>query len=556
MEWIKRDGLNTVREIFMRNTGIENISQANGWFTKSHADSYRIDGLDEAAKILEEHKEKPVTIVGDYDADGVTSTAILYLALRECGFKDVRCRIPRRFSEGFGINSVIIDGITDGLVLTCDNGIAGIEAVRKAKEKGLTVIVTDHHQPVVENGGVVLPEADLIINPNAVEGSADYSGYCGAGIALKLARRLIKGDGYKKFIPLAAIGTVADVMELREENYVIVREGLEMMSKTLKDDNDTSALKALLKLTGCSEQVTASDIAYKVAPSLNAFSRLEDSGAEKAVNLLVYKGDSDRAGQMARMAIEKNALRKSLEAEGTEKAMDVIREEGLENNCPIVAYVPGLHEGVVGIIAAHIAEKHHKPALIFTDMPTDLTLIKGSARAYGNYDVKREFDKCPELFEQYGGHAGAAGMTIRKENLYDLSDALNAASQDYDPFDADDVLTYDLEVDEQDLDAAIREKERYAPYGEGNPEPVFKVRGFVPVERQGICKKAIGSGKGTKISGLKCEALSFRFNEKDSAYGLINPGVMIDLIGSISLNRYNTSVTPQVIFKDIHLSNA
>ena len=552
MEWKKKDGCNTIKEIFMRNAGLENISQANDWFKKSYSEGYRIDGLERACKILKKFKDSTVTIVGDYDADGVTSTSILYLGLKEYGFKNVKCRIPRRFSEGFGINTAIIDSINEGVILTCDNGIAGIEAVRRAKEKGLTVIVSDHHQPVVEDGKTILPDADLIINPNAIENSSDFNGYCGAGIALRLIRKLLGGKDYLKYVPLAAIGTIADVMELREENYVIVRDGLKMMSAMLQDEKDTSALKALLKLSGCSGDVSASEIAFKIAPALNAFSRLEDDGAEKAVNLLVYKGDSGKASKIAQTALEKNALRKALEAEGTESVFNAIREEGIQDNCPIVTYVPGLPEGVVGIIAAQVAEKFRKPALVFTDLPSDNSCIKGSARSYGNYDVKREFDRCPQLFVQYGGHSGAAGMTIKRSDLYTLSDILNDNSQDYDPMDADDALLYDLEVNEKNLEEAIKEKERYAPYGEGNPEPVFKITGFIPVVRQGNCKKLIGGGKGTKISGLKCDALSFKFNEKDERFNKIIPGGKIDLLGSISFNRFNSSITPQIIFRDLH----
>lgn len=242
--------------------------------------------------LAKQFQNKKITVIGDYDADGVTGTSILTMGLKEYGFTNVSYRIPRRISEGFGISDSIIDEINEGLIITCDNGIAGLSAIKKAKEKGLSVIVIDHHSPVVIDDQTILPDADHIIDPHAIPGSADFNGYCGAGLAYKFICALFDGNKQitQKYLGLAAIGTVADVMQLREENYVLVRNGLKALTiPTLC----TKGLQALLSVLNLYKDIKSSDIAYRIGPTINSASRMNDAGATSAVELLTYDGPTE-----------------------------------------------------------------------------------------------------------------------------------------------------------------------------------------------------------------------------------------------------------------------
>lgn len=550
MKWQKKDDKKTVKEVFMRNMGVENISEVNQWFKKSYENDFKIKKLKEAVELAKGFRNKRVTIIGDYDADGVTATSILLMGLKEYGFQNVSYCIPKRFTEGFGINDTIIDKIEDGLIITCDNGIAGIDPIKKAKAKGLTVIITDHHEPVVEDGKVILPEADIIINPNAIEHSADFNGYCGAGLAYKFICELFNNrkDIRERYLPYATIGTIADVMDLQQENYVFVRNGLKLLKQAAFC---TTGLNALINELISTEVITASDVAFKVGPTLNALSRLDDTGSSKGVELLTFNGSLTEAKQKAEQAVEKNTERKLLEAEAFKKAEKTILRERLDGNCPIVVYIPDIHEGIVGIVAGNIAEKYKKPTLVFTDYfdAENNRYYKGSARTFGNYNLKKEFDRCPELFTKYGGHEGAAGMTILPENLAALSDTLNSNAFES-SFEEVEESFYDIEIEVKDIPEAIEELKKYEPWGKGNPEPVFLIRNFIPIEKNGTLQQRIGEN-GVKIQGYKCTALNF----KNGANSLsIKKDSKLSIYGKLSVNEFKGYRTNQIIFSDIKVS--
>ena len=326
MEWIKKTNFNSPKDMILSNLGVKTTSELNEWFKKSYANQYKIKNLKEATILAKKFIHKKVRIIGDYDVDGTSATTILYKGLTEYGFTDVSYRIPLRFSEGFGINTSIIDEIDEGLIITCDNGIAGIEAIEKAKAKGLTVIIIDHHAPVVENGKIIYPDADIIIDPNAIPDSADFNGYCGAGLAYKFICELFEFDKEirYKYLTLAALGTVADVMKLREENYVFVRNALKIMHNPAYN---TVGLTALVNAFGLSSGVKADDIAFRLGPAINASSRMKDDGAKDAVELLCFDGDIATANEMAEDLIKVNNQRKDVEASTTEKALKIIKEK-------------------------------------------------------------------------------------------------------------------------------------------------------------------------------------------------------------------------------------
>ncbi len=544
MAWIKKGEESSVKDVFLRNIGASSLEEVNGWFKKSYAYEYRIDRLKEAVSFAREYMNKPVTIVGDFDSDGVTSTTILYKALTWAGFKNVRFRIPKRFSEGFGINLSIINEIKEGLVITCDNGIAQVDAIKAAKDKGLAVIIIDHHQPVIEEGKIILPPADIIIDPNALEGSADFCGYCGAGLSYRFACEMLERDKVKcvQLLGLAAIGTVADVMELREENYVFVRNGLKYL---LDSRVCPSGLFALISALGLNRHISAADIGFKIGPTINAASRMKDDGATDAVNLLIFKGSYPEAIGMAEKLIALNEERKEAKKEGLRLAHEMIEDECLFGDIPLVLYLPGIKEGIAGIIAGNLCEEFKVPAVVLTDAKDGS--LKGSARSCGNYDIKAELDKCADLLLRYGGHTGAAGLSLKKEIFEALRARLNENATSF-VFESASDIFYDLEISASQIPSMIEELDKYEPFGEGNAHIVFKVNDFSVVPRYGAYKKLMGADESiVKIYASQVTAIGFDMAKKMEK---IAQPKLLNLVGTLSDNYFNGSVEHQIEFCD------
>ena len=550
--WKKRGNETSIKDVFLRNQGIADLDEANEWFRKAVGKNYRIDRLSEACEMIRSYKDKPILIVGDYDCDGITSTSILLIMFRMLGYTNVSFRIPKRFSEGFGINEKIVDEAKEGLIITCDNGIAQIDAVKKAKDKGLDVIIIDHHLPVVENGEEILPEADVIVDPNAIPGSADFSGYCGAGLCYKIAQAMLPDEVCKTLLPLACLGTIGDVMELTEENYVFVRNGLKYM---LMSNICPRGLYSLLTSLSLVSNVTSTDLAFKVAPAVNAVSRLEDDGASKVIKLLTSNLDVFTLNRQAALMLKYNEQRKQLKAEGMEKAEELIRSAGV--TVPLVLYIKDCHEGIVGIIAGALCEKYKVPAIVLTD--TADGLLKGSGRSCGNYDMKARLDDVASLLSQYGGHTGAAGLSLPAANLVSLRKMLIKKAGDFITEDEETVY-YDLEGDAKIIKPCIEQLAQYGPYGEGNPEIVFKINGFVTAPNkkgQYLCSFGGGDMNVTKIvSDKKVGAIGFNLDlPADVSKKLSEGSHKVEIVGTLSNNYFNDSVTPQIQIADIRCSD-
>ena len=500
--------------------------------------------MDKAVEIARQFKNSPVTIVGDYDADGVTSTSILYLAFKWAGFTDVRYRIPKRFSEGYGISRSIIDEIRDGLLITCDNGIAQLDAIKLAKEKGLKIIILDHHLPAVIDGKDVLPDADAVIDPNALAGTADFSGYCGAGLSYKFARMLLDGNKTqcRKLLNFAAIGTVADVMELRQENYVFVREGLKSL---VRSDYCTAGLYALISAFSLTSHISSYDIGYKLGPAINAASRMKDDGAMIAVRLLTYEGDYSSAVQMAEELVCLNESRKAEKSAGLKAAHEAIERDCLFGDIPMVVYVQGVGEGIIGILAGNLCEEFKVPVIVLTDASEGI--LKGSGRSYGNYDMKAQLDLCSSLLITHGGHVGAAGLSLRKENVELFRSQLMSNASDYEASSESDTY-YDLEIKATEIPSFIEQISRFEPFGEGNPSIVFKINGFSVVPRYGSFKKLMGADESiVKLFSSSCTAIGFDMAER--MRGIDEPKIL-DMVGVLSDNYFNGSVEHQIEFTD------
>ena len=455
--FVKNGNCNSVADVVVRNTGIQPEE-----FLTTVREPF-LNNLQEAVDFvkayLTEHPGCCVTIVGDYDSDGINATAIMYWCFAKAGVTPI-LRLPRRFSEGYGLSEKIIDEISSGLLVTVDNGIAAASAVKKAKEKGLAVVVTDHHLPPVdENGNVILPEADVVLDPH-IDDKSEFSDYCGAALALRFAQRM-HGAMFAELLVLASIATVTDVMPLVGANRTLVRDGLYLINKR----RVVPGLDMLLQKLQMDNHIAEGDYGFKLGPIFNAPGRLYDDGAERVVKLLCTKRGDFTAGCKAEALIETNEKRKEV----VKKCMEVANKM-VSDDRPIVIYHPSFEEGIVGIIAGQLAETYHCPAVVFTDSGKE-GILKGSGRSIAEIHLKKALDKIQSEIVGYGGHAGAAGISIQKDNLENFTKAFKEAIGEIP--DAPEDILYDLELDMDNMDTICEELSSFAPFGEGNPQVVF-----------------------------------------------------------------------------------
>lgn len=542
MEWTKKDSASTIIEVVERNTKM-NIQD----FLNPEKDPY-LTGLNETVDFIKNEISKgtAISIIGDYDCDGITSSTILSLAFTEASGKEPFVRIPRRFSEGYGLSMKIIDEINEGLIVTVDNGIAAIEQVKEAKKKGLKVVVIDHHLPVKnEKGEVVLPNADVILDPHAIPGSS-FSDYCGAGLAYRVAKLLIPNNPLlTPLCALASIGTVADVMPLVGDNRNIVINGMAAVNSR----NITTGLHLLLEELGI-EWVSEGDYGFKLGPVMNAAGRLLDDGPIDVVNVLKTNFDPtdmhnaialDDLHEQVKTLVKNNERRRELVRSSMLEADELMKKEVLRR--PIVLYNPNFSEGIIGIIAGQLAEQYQTPAIVFTDTKTE-GILKGSGRTYGNVHLKDLLDSVSQYLLGYGGHAGAAGLSVKYEDLYDFKIALNGKLKDVD-FGVDtEHLSYDLEIPLSDVASSLKELDKYAPFGEGNPQIRFKVTGFECSPVNGKFSKPMGPHmEHIRFYGKDVSAVGFDLAKRYQSDG--EPKIM-DFVGMLGNNYFKGRAYNQI----------
>ncbi len=528
----KREEINEIKDVVSANAGvpIEDFL--------STEKEYKIKNIEKAKDIILEHLHDKITIVGDYDCDGICASAIMKIAINKLGGKNVTVRLPKRFSEGYGLSEKIVDEIDEGLLITVDNGIAAFDAIEKAKEKGLTVLLTDHHLPA-EDGRI--PNADLIINPNAIPDSADFSGYCGAGIAYKICELLLPpkyASLATKLKSLAAIATVADVMPLVEENRSIVKNGLVDMTKSA---GRTAGLGALLKLLDLNFHINEKNIGFKIGPIINAPGRLFDDGAERSFKLISNNHSLEEAQEDAAELIKINEERKSIK----EKELKII-EQNIVDNCLIgdnifVIYEPELTEGLVGIYAGNIAEKYGVPCFVLTNSD-DPEILKGSGRTANGVNIKTVLDENSEFLVKYGGHAEAAGISVKMDDFEDFRAAMLKSVPKLD--EASDDVFYDIETSVENMAETLDELAVYAPYGQGNPEIVFLFKNFVLSPSYGKFFTTLGdSDQHLKLFGKGVTAIGFGMTEKYIKMGMPKK---VDIVGTVNVNWFMGKSTTQI----------
>lgn len=419
---------------------------------------------------------KYIRIMGDYDVDGVTSTYVLYKGLTGLGAKCDKF-IPHRITDGYGLHEPAIrDAYEAGVqvILTCDNGIAAANEIKLAKELGITVVVTDHHEvPYTEDESgtrhYIIPDADAVIDPKRPEDDGIFKEICGAVVAWKFMGCLYKKFGKEQefknsdFLEIASLGTVCDVMELQHDNRAIVKEGLKKMQNT-----SNIGLQALLEVLGLRDKaLTSYDYGFKIGPCINAEGRLDT--ANEAFDLLV-ETDYDTAIKRAEQMRDLNVERQNLTKEGMEEAFKIIDAE-MQDDKVLVVYLPEAHESIAGIIAGKIRERYCKPAFVLTKGDGDF--LKGSGRSIEAYSMYEKLVEVKDLMLGFGGHPMAAGLSLKEENLGKFRQELNARSgltdADFIPKVMIDVI---LPVDFLTQNF-IRQLEILEPFGKGNEKPVF-----------------------------------------------------------------------------------
>ena len=435
-------------------------------------DARLLRDIDRAADILLEKRDRGrrVRIIGDYDIDGVCSTYILYTGLRALGMR-VDYDIPDRIRDGYGLNIKLIERAAEeqvDTILTCDNGIAAVEEIERAKACGLTVIVTDHHEPGhYADGSEKLPPADAVVDPKREGSRYPFHDICGAVVAWKLIGLLFVRCGtelreWEALLPFAAIATVGDVMPLKKDNRVIVREGLRAVSGC-----GNPGLRALLELCGLDQRrLTAYHIGYVIGPCLNAGGRLES--AKVGLRMLLEK-DPSEAHRLAEHLKELNDERKQVTMDGLKEA-EAQLDGGKEG--VLVVYLPDCHESVAGIIAGKLKERCYRPSIVLTNC-SDPELVKGSGRSIEGYHMFQALEAVSDLLVKFGGHPMAAGLTLRREDIGALRQRLNQNAAL-----TEEQLTEKLWIDlalpfSHTSEALVEELARLEPFGQGNEKPVF-----------------------------------------------------------------------------------
>ena len=501
----------------MVNRGVKEKEQIRKYLYGTENDFYnplKLLDMDKAVNLLEVSikKGETIAIASDFDVDGIFSSMILYTAFTTVG---ARCFIetPNRVTEGYGLNQRIVDdAIEKGakLLITCDNGIAAIEPIAYAKEKGLTVIITDHHEVPFEeqeDGTRVFkkPVADAIVNPKQKECQYPFSKLCGAGVTFKLAQVLyerfeISKKEWNPLLEFAAIATVADVMDLEDENRIIVKKGLKLLEHT-----NNIGLQAILRVNQLEDKkIGAYHIGFVIGPCFNAAGRLDT--VKIALDLLMCK-DIREAEVIASELKALNESRKSMTVKGVEQAMELIEHSNLKEDKVLLVKLKDCHESLVGIIAGRIREYYNKPVLVFTNVEEG---IKGSGRSIEAYNMFEELIRCSDLLSRFGGHPMAAGLSLPSENLEELRRRLNKNTtlqeEDFIP-----VVRIDVPMPIGYItETFVDELELLEPFGKGNTKPLFAEQHFKLLGGAIIGKnKNVFKGKVQNDAGDRIEAIYF-----------------------------------------------
>lgn len=503
--------------------------------------------VDIITKKIEEHK--PVRIIGDYDIDGICSIYILFCGLKAAG-ADVDYVVPHRINDGYGINEHLIDNaINEGIdtIVTCDNGIAAYNQVRYAKDNGITMIVTDHHDVPFEikddKKVYIVPPADAVINPKQADCDYPFKLLCGAGVAYKLISLLYDRLGFDKkeledYIEFMAIATVGDIVDLIDENRIVVKYGLKHIAHT-----KNTGLRALIEECQLDiNNISSYHIGFVIGPCLNASGRLDT--ARQAIELMLCM-DNEKAHNMAKELIALNNERKSMTEQETHKAIELVENTGLLKDRVLVIYLKDCHESIAGIIAGRIKERYYRPTFVITNAEDG---AKGSGRSIEGYNMYEEINKCKNVLTKYGGHPMAAGLSLAISDIDIFRKMLNDNA----------ILTDEDLIPKMWIDVPmpvsyanirlVNQLKLLEPFGKGNEKPVF-------ADRNLYVKTASVIGKNKNV--LRCQletedgtyvpAVQFGINNIDD---IPRAGMRISIIYYPDINTFNGIMSLQIIIKE------
>ena len=508
--------------------------------------------MKKAVDILEKkiQQQAKIRIIGDYDIDGVTSTYILLKGLTRIG-ANVDTYIPDRVADGYGIHEHLIDRAESDkidTIVTCDNGIAACAEIQMAKEKGMTVIVTDHHEiPYREENGerrVILPPADAILNPKQCDCLYPNKNLCGAVVAFKYITALYERFDIQKkeledYYELVAIATVGDVMDLQGENRILVKEGLRRLPNT-----KNKGLQELIRANNLEDsKITAYHIGFVLGPCINASGRLDTAARSLA---LLNASTKEEAAKLAGDLTALNQSRKALTEKGKEEAIQLIETTELKNDRVLVVYLPECHESLAGIIAGRLREKYHKPAFVLT---RGEKCAKGSGRSIESYSMYDELVKCADLMVQFGGHPMAAGLSIEEENIEKFREQLNQnctlTEEDLRPKIVIDVAMPISYITKE----LVEQISLLEPFGKGNVKPIFAQKGLrvlasnIIGKNKNVVKLKLLDPQGAIIEGIY-------FGEADDFMNFIREKDSISVTYYPEINRFRGRESLQIIIQN------
>lgn len=530
------------------NRGIKNEAEANVYLNSTLFDlpsPYLMDGMEKAVERIKKALEanEKIAIYGDYDVDGVTSTALFHTFLKSLG-ADVTYYNPDRIKEGYGVNLDSVkklskDGVT--LIISGDCGITAAREVEEAKKLGVDFIVTDHHQPPDE-----LPDAISILNPQLPSCKYPAKEIAGVGVIFNLAialRRALRDEGFFKerepnladYLDLVALGTVADCAPLKDVNRIFVKEGMKRMASPKR-----IGLKALKEASSIEGEVSSFDLGFKLGPRINASGRL--NSAESAVKLFL-SDNIDDARELATQLSQENTSRQKIESQILKEAVQMIESgPSLEEQSSIVVSSPSWHQGVIGIVASRIVERYGKPAILIAIGEDGVG--KGSGRSIQGVNIYQSLSECRELLIQYGGHELAAGISINESDIEEFHTMFNLAVEKS-PKDTVTPINIDCAVDLSDISHdLVSELGKLEPFGIGNPEPILLAKG-VEVRSQKLFKDKHLSVK-ISSGGKPLDAIWFNMKE---------PGLLkqdrIDIVFTPEFNVWNGRKELRLRVRDI-----
>ena len=566
-----RLGVSPVAVRVMRNRGLTEEAEMRKYLYGTLDDLYDprlMKGMEQAAELIARKlKEgKHVRIIGDYDIDGVCSTYILLKGFQRAAKElSQRCsleagrysvekendtqidyEIPDRIKDGYGINeSIIRQASADGVdtLVTCDNGIAALREISIAKQLGMTVVVTDHHEVPVDEYGQILPPADAVVDPKQDGETYPFHEICGAVVAWKLIRVLYEKLGipeseWMDLLEFAAIATVGDVMKLQDENRLIVKYGLKKIGST----KNTGLRKLIEKNNLDIENLSAYHIGFVIGPCLNAGGRLKS--AKVALRMLLAE-DPERAGEMADELKELNDMRKDMTAKGEAEAIEQVEKQYMDDKV-LVVFLPECHESLAGIIAGRLREHFHKPSFVLT---RGETTAKGSGRSIEQYHMYQGLCKVSDLLVKFGGHPMAAGLSLEEKDIDEFRRRLNAdaelTEEDFVPKIWIDVPMPFEYVNEK----IVQELKDLEPFGQGNEKPLFAQKSLVIRnarvlgKNRNVVKLNLVTETGQPVDGLLF-ADGDRFLEEQAGRN------MIDMIYYPDVNEYNGTRALQAVIRN------